>query len=213
LSKFATSPRLSFVRPAPTTPVEQPGGRTFCIQGITRREALLHEAAAVLDVLPGPDEALHALITGRYDLMHLIVALLGKLGPAKHVRIATLSYNGRNLAEMFGILDVDAPPSLTLLCSAFFRDHNRELWEETLVGFREHKQRTASGRTHAKVVTLETVAGVKLVIEGSANLRSNSNREQVAIIDAPGLHDWHSSWIDEMVSQHEGENDAEESQG
>jgi hypothetical protein len=36
-----------------------------------RRAAQLKEAADVLSCLPGPGEALHALMTGRYDLMHL----------------------------------------------------------------------------------------------------------------------------------------------
>lgn len=128
---------------------------------------------------------------------------------ARAVRIATLSYNGRNLQEMFGVLDGPDPPRLTLLCSAFFRDHNRELWEETVEGFRERGQRAAAARTHAKVITLETASGGKLALEGSANLRSNSNREQFALVHDPALHDWHAGWIDDMVSKHEGENDAD----
>jgi hypothetical protein len=57
--------------------------------------------------------------------------------PARAVRIATLSSNSRNLQEMFGILDGPSPPALTLICLCFFRDHNRELWEESLERFRE----------------------------------------------------------------------------
>src|ERR1700722_1305929 len=90
---------------------------------LARRPAMLKEADAVLTVLPAPGEALHALITGRYDLLHLVVNLLDRLGHAPAVRIATLSYNGRNLAEMLRLLDEGKVGSLTLLCSAFFRDH------------------------------------------------------------------------------------------
>jgi hypothetical protein len=168
---------------------------------------MLHEAAGVLTALPEPGEALHSLITGRYDLMHLLVVLLGKVGPARHVRIATLSYNGRNLSEMFHILDGPNPPRLTLLCSCFFRDHNHELWEETIEGFRERGQRAAAARTHAKVITIEAASGVKLALEGSANLRSNGNREQFLLANDASLHDWHAAWIDDLVSKHEPEND------
>jgi hypothetical protein len=111
--------------------------------------------------------------------------------------------------EMLGVMDGPNPPRLTLLCSAFFRDHNKELWEETLEGFRERGQRCAAARTHAKVITLELASGAKLALEGSANLRSNSNREQFALIHDAGLHDWHGRWIDDLVAQHEGENDAD----
>jgi hypothetical protein len=204
VSRFTNLPRPSFTRPA--GPDEKDPGRTI-VRGMTRRTAMLHEAQAVLGFLPDPGEALHALITGRYDLMHLLVCLLGKMGPARAVRIATLSFNGRNLQEMFGILDGPNPPCLTLLCSAFFRDHNRELWEEAIEGFRERRQRAAAARTHAKVITLQTAAGGKLVLEGSANLRSNGNREQFLLANDAGLHDWHAAWIDDLVSKHEGEND------
>ena len=157
-------------------------------------------------MLPAAGEAVHALITGRFDLMHLVVAVLEKIGPADAVRIATLSYNGRNLSEMVRLLDEGKTKTLTLLCSSFFRDHNKELWTETLDEFRERKQRAAAARSHAKVVTIEMAAGVKLVVEGSANLRSNSNREQIALLRHDGLHDWHGAWIDALVAQHEGEN-------
>jgi hypothetical protein len=174
---------------------------------------MLHEAAAVLTHLPAPGEALHALITGRYDLMHLLVCLLDRLGPARHVRIATLSFNARNLMEMLGILDGPTPPRLTLLCSAFFRDHNRELWEETLAEFRDRGQRCAAARTHAKVITLDLASGVKLALEGSANLRSNGNREQFLLVNDAALHDWHAAWIDELVTLHEPENDRDGESG
>ena len=63
-----------------------------------RRTAQLAEAAAVVDVLPGPGESLHALMTGRYDLLTLAVAIIGKLGVVSDLHIATLAYsNRRNL--------------------------------------------------------------------------------------------------------------------
>ncbi len=170
-----------------------------------RRTAMLGQAAEVLAVLPGPGETLHALMTGRYDLMHLIAALVTHLGDVQSLRIATLSYNGRNLAEMVALLDSGAIHSLTLLCSAFFRDHNKELWQETLDDFRERGQRAAAARSHAKVVTVATASGRRLSLEGSANLRTNSNREQFSLTDDAALHDWHAAWIDQLVSQHEGD--------
>jgi hypothetical protein len=93
---------------------------------------------------------------------------------------------------------------LTLLCSSFFRDHNKALWDETLEGFRERGQRAAAARTHAKVITLEMASGGKLAPEGSANLRSNGNREQFLLANDAGLHDWHARWIDKLVAPHEG---------
>src|SRR5262245_23010795 len=142
MSRFANLPRPSFNR-RPGADEKAPGG--LVCQGMTRRAAMLDEAREVLGVLPGPGEALHAVITGRYDLMHLLVCLLEQLGPARHVRIATLRYNGRNLQEVFAILDPHGAPALTLPCSAFFRDHNKGLWGETVQGFRERGHRRGAG--------------------------------------------------------------------
>ena len=145
--------------------------------------------------------------------MHLITALVTHLGDVQAMRIATLSYNGRNLAEMVALLDSGAVKSLSLLCSSFFRDHNKELWEETLSDFRERGQRAAAARTHAKVVTVATAAGRRLSLEGSANLRTNSNREQFALTEDAAIHDWHAAWIDGMVAQHEGNESDDPSAG
>jgi hypothetical protein len=170
-----------------------------------RRTVMLGQAAEALTVLPTEGETLHALITGRFDLMHLITALVTHLGGVETMRIATLSYNGRNLAEMTALLDSGAVKSLTLLCSSFFRDHNKELWEETLSDFRDRGHRAAAARSHAKVVTVATADGRRFSLEGSANLRTNSNREQFCLTNDAAIHDWHATWIDELVTAHEGD--------
>jgi hypothetical protein len=170
-----------------------------------RRTAQLAEAADALTVLPADGDTVYALMTGRYDLMHLLVCLIDRLGAVEAMRIATLSFNARNLAEMVRLLDSGAVRRLSLLCSAFFRDHNTELWEETLADFRDRGQRAAAARSHAKVVTFAFASGLRLTVEGSANLRSNGNREQVLLADGAGLHDWHARWINDLVTQHEGE--------
>jgi hypothetical protein len=198
---FGAAPRVSFGG--------RPKGDGLPAQHIgkaaARRTAQLAEAADALAVLPPAGETTHALMTGRYDLMHLLVCLIDRLGTVEAMRIATLSYNARNLTEMVRLLDSGAVQRLTLLCSAFFRDHNGELWEETLEDFRERGERAAAARSHAKVVTFAFASGQRLTMEGSANLRSNGNREQFLLADGTDLHDWHAQWIDDMVTQHEGD--------
>ncbi len=177
------------------------------VKATAKRLAMLYEAEGVLHHLPGPGEALHAIMTGRYDLMHLLVVLIDRVGPVKLLRVATLSYNGRNLAEMVRLLDAGKVESITLLCSSFFRDHNKKLWETTLEEFRNRGSRSAASRSHCKVVTLETTAGDKYALEGSPNLRSNSNWEQFALYHDHALADWHARWIDELVNKHAAQAD------
>jgi hypothetical protein len=169
-----------------------------------RRAAGIREAAETLNYLPGPGESLHALATARMDLTDVVNALVERLGRCDQLRIATLGYNSRNLRTMLRWMDSQAVGELTLLASLFFRAHNGELWEHTLEDFRQRRQRAACCYSHAKVVTLSFASGERLSIEGSANLCGNgSGREQFALIHDVGLHDFHATWIGEMVSKHE----------
>jgi hypothetical protein len=199
------APRLSFNRRPAGDGLPAP----HVARAAARRQAQLAEADDALAVLPGPGEAVHCLMTGRYDLMHVIVRLIDKMGAVEALRLATLCYNGRNLAEMVRLLDSGAVRRLTLLCSSFFRDHNKGLWAATLEELRPRGGRAAAGRSHAKVVTFAFASGRRLTLEGSANLRSNANREQLLIADGAGLHDWHAAWIEDMVTAHDGEADGQ----
>ena len=143
-------------------------------------------------------------MTGFYDLMHLLVAVIDRIGPLRSLRIATLSYNTRNLHELSRLIRDKKVERLSLVTSCFFRDHNRDLWDRTLTDFAAYDPapRVAAARSHAKVVTMETLSGVYYSLEGSANLRTNRNREQFALFCDRTLHDWHAHWIDEMVETH-----------
>jgi hypothetical protein len=164
---------------------------------------MLREARQVLNVMPGPGESLHAVQSGRYDLANVVDVILERLGTAAALRIATLSFNRRNVQRMAAWTESRAAQRLTLLCSSFFYEHNPELFQEA------HQilappHRLAASRNHCKVIAFDFATGDKLVLEGSANLRTNGNREQFCLIHDAALHDWHGRWIDAEVSRNEG---------
>jgi hypothetical protein len=169
-----------------------------------KRTAKLAEAKEILGRLPGPGgESLHLLMTGRYDLMHLLLVIFHqRKEPIEHLRIATLSFNKRNLAELLELLDSGKVRQFSFLYSRFFREHSTEVAKLTVAELRKRGQRVASARSHAKVVCLEWQGGDVLVLEGSANLRSNSNQEQLAIFTDRDLFAFHSNWIDGMIETH-----------
>ncbi len=211
MSRFASIPRPTFGRKV-SADEKTPAGAVCIARAAARRTIMLKEASEVIAHLPAEGEALHC-ITGRFDALFLLTALLDKLGTAAAVRIATLSFNGRNLQELLRLLDDGQVSRISVLCSAFFKAHNHELYNEALEGFRERGQRIAAGRNHAKIITVELVAGGKVTAHGSANLRTNSNAEQVAIERSVTLHDFYSKYIDAEVARHEPENDQGEQQG
>jgi hypothetical protein len=170
-----------------------------------RRAAGIAEAAATLAHLPGPGEALHAIMTARLDMTDVLNALLEKLGRCEKARIATLGYNRRNFKAMLRWLDAGQIGALTLVASIFFRSHNGALWEETLAELRQRGSRAACCPSHCKVMALQFVDGTRFAVEGSANLCSNgSARENFCVVNDVALHDWHARWIESLVAKHAG---------
>jgi len=203
---FSAIPRPAFGRHAQHVAENQPPV-VLSVKTAARRAMMFKEAKELLAQLPGPGEAVHAIMTGRYDLTLLLVALLD-LHPAacRRLRIATLCYNRRNAAELLGLLESKKVGALTLLASSFFRDHNKELDEWFRGELAEFPgSTTAVARSHCKVVCFDFADGVGLVMEGSANLRTNGNREQLFLCHDRALHDWHAQWIDATVNLYETE--------
>lgn len=154
--------------------------------------------------IPDIGESIHCLMTGTYDLCQVITATANRITDLKHLRIATLCFSKRNIAELIGILDIkrDKQPALTILVSVFFKNHNKELYEHATEELAEFPNtQLAAARSHCKVACFEFGNRDGLVFEGSANLRNNRNREQLTAIRDRNLHDWHAGWIDEMVKQ------------
>jgi hypothetical protein len=170
-------------------------------QAAARRMRMLREARDVLDALPSPGEATHTVVSGRFDMCLLLVAVLDLLpAPCRHLRVATLSFAKRNCTELLGLLETKKVARLTLLCSSFFVAHNRELYEwfaGELRGF--PGSRVAHARSHCKVFIIDAGDEHSLTIESSANLRQNSNREQATLFNDAALARWHARWVDELV--------------
>jgi hypothetical protein len=158
-------------------------------------------AAELLPNLPEPGESIHVVMTGTFDLCQVLASVIGRLPHCRHIRIATLCYSRRNAVELLGLLESRPTLNVTLLVSDFFKGHNKELHEWFAEELREHSSaRLAAARSHAKVVCFDIGPGDGLVFEGSANLRTNGNLEQLTAIRCRELHDWHAEWIDRMVN-------------
>jgi hypothetical protein len=163
------------------------------------RLAALAEARAVLHELPAAGESLHAIMTGRYDMVDLVDALLERSGPVREMRIATLAFALRNVDRIQAWLAAGKVNRLTLLCSLYFQAHNRPIFQ-AMQEVLTPPHRLAASRNHCKVICLDCPDTGKWIIEGSANLRTNSNEEQFALFRDPGLCEWHSAWIEDRVS-------------
>lgn len=193
---------ISPIRFGPAPPIEDDGPgadvpRAVKARDLSRRQAALREAADILTELPDEGEALHCLQTGRYDLSDVIALLLDKYGVCDRLTIATLAFSSRNARQVVGWIDHGLVRQVTILVSEFFRQNSGGAYDELLTALSErgpgHTLR--ADRNHAKIVCFEFASGARLVIEGSANLRSNGNRENLTLFNDKNLCEYHAAWI------------------
>lgn len=166
-----------------------------------RRQRMVKAAAELCPVLPEPGEHVHCLMTGYFDLAQVLADVARRTSP-RAVRIATLCWSKRNVPDLAAVMAAAGGAPLVLVVSDYFRAHNKEL-----VNFTRDQLAPFGGvrivpcRSHAKVTTFDLGPGDGLVFEGSANLRTNRNQEQLTIIRDRGVHDWHAAWIDRLARE------------
>jgi hypothetical protein len=198
---FTAIARPAFGRAAQHSPTQTP----YEAKAEAKYRRAAKTAAELLPDLPERGEVVHALMCGTFDLCQVITATVPRLPALRHLRIATLCYSKRNIVELCSLLDTRKGLGLTLLVSSFHREHNKELHEWAvgeLTAFPGVK--VAAARSHCKVVTFDIADDDALVFEGSANLRTNKNREQLTVFRDRALATWHAEWIDELVSADNG---------
>jgi hypothetical protein len=190
-------------RDRPASAGDRQGRRAFLGRIHRRRFACLKAAAEAVDALPEEGQTLHAVMSGFYDLMHLLIVLLDRFAvPCERMGVATLSLSRRNVQEMVALYDAGKVRRLDLLTSDFFRKHDDDIFAELVQEFHQRGQRVAAARSHAKVVTLALADGRRYVLEGSANLRTNKNLEQFALTQGTDLHGFYDTWLRSMVDAH-----------
>jgi len=180
-------------------------GQTFLSHVTARRLAAVKRAGEVLTVLPGEGESLHCILLGYFDLLNVVLALLDRAGsPCSVLRIATLSFSKRNVAELAGLLDAGAVKTLDLLTSHFQKEHDGEILAVALEELSAKRgQRVAAARSHCKLICIALEDGRRYTIEGSANLRTSRNQEQFALSRDAALWGFYDAWLASMVKDHE----------
>jgi hypothetical protein len=206
---FPTPPPVSFTTGFPGLPSGQKArpedapSRASEFRATLRRKAQLKKAADMVPHLPAPGESLHALLTGYFDFALVLTCVLRSRGvPCEALRVATLSFSKRNVQEMAHWLDEGLVKRLVLLSSDFMKEGNPATYYGAVKELAEGRGQTvAAARCHAKVATLSFEDGLRLVFEGSMNLSTNRNIEQMAVINDAGLHDWHAGWIEQKARE------------
>ena len=157
------------------------------------RELLTHLPAAA-------DDRTHAVLRGDFVLCDIIPAIIAARGHCPHLRIATLGLSAANADALACLVERGHVAALTLLVSLYFAQVDKATVFRAVAARLEGLTRLIVARNHAKIICLPNLAGDHFVIEGSANLRSSDNIEQIVITNDPETHRFHAEWIDHLAA-------------
>ena len=110
----------------------------------------------------------------------------------KRMVISTLSMSENNVDSLANLMNTGYVDALDLIVSDYFFSHERRnlvpyLYQEL---DKDDRFQFAAASTHCKLCLIETHCGLKIVMHGSANLRSSSNIEHICIEESPELYDF-----------------------
>ena len=168
---------------------------------IDNRRKQIAKAVDLLAPLPERDHVLHCLLGDDFNAWEVVPAIIALQGiPAARLMIATLSFNKlaiNNLAELVksGFIN-----SCDLICSHYFQATDKATYRAGRKALEEVGARISYTRSHAKILALD-FGDDCFVVEGSANLRSCYNVEQITLTNSPALFKFHANWIKDAVDK------------
>lgn len=121
-----------------------------------------------------------------------------------HLHIATLGLSTANAEQLAGLRASHEVEAITLVCSHYFAQVDKVTTFREVMARLGELARIIVTRCHAKVICLPTASGDSYTIEGSANLRSSDNTEQVLITNCPDTLRFHRDWMEELAESHAG---------
>lgn len=154
------------------------------------------------DVFSG--ERIFAIVSGAFIFGDIIEALLEE-NPSEFIEeitLSTLSINIENIGSLRNIVEMKQCNKINLIVSDYYYAHNRQniefIYEEL---DRNNNFRLGVAGIHTKMILMRMKSGKKIVIHGSANLRSSSSMEQIMIETSDELYDFSYEFHDAIINK------------
>lgn len=148
-------------------------------------------------------EAIHALLSGNFIFGDFFEALAVQQNVLiDDITLSTLSLGMENVDSFHNLLAGDYLKSLNIIVSDYFWSHNRQNapYIYNKLDINNMFQLAVSG-THTKV-TLIKIGDKKIVVTGSANLRSSRSIEEITVQANAELYDFHMEWHQEILREY-----------
>lgn len=146
-----------------------------------------------------------AIVSGSFIFGDFIEAfMIHNKCVAKRMVITTLSLSQENIDSLATLLEKGYIEQLDVIVSDYFYSHERHqlipyMYHELDI---DNKFQLSVGFVHTKTVHLETLGGKKIVIHGSANLRTSGNCEQFTIEENPELFDFYEERFRPIIERY-----------
>ena len=154
----------------------------------------------------GPGERANVIVGGAFIFGDFIEAyVVGHNIKIHKMTISTLSMSQDNVDSLANLLNGGFVDKLNLIISHYFFSHERNLlvpyiYQTLDIG---NRFQLAVAGCHTKTCTFDTLGGKKIVMHGSANLRSSNNVEQFTIEDNPGLFDFYGEYQNRIIDKYQ----------
>lgn len=145
----------------------------------------------------------HLVMSGNFIFGDIFEALAVKENILfDDLTISTLSISKDNVDSFHNLIAGDYCHSLNLIVSDYFWSHNRQNapYIYNKLDINNMFQLAVAG-THTKI-TLIRIGDKKIVIKGSANMRSSRCVEEATIETCADLYDFHKQWHDEILKNY-----------
>lgn len=160
-------------------------------------------ARPIISLLPvDPDDRLHCMLRGDFVLCDLIPLIIAHRGACPHLRVATLGLSAANAEQLANLHAGGLIARITLVASHYFQQVDKTTTFQQVQSILAGRAELVICRSHAKVILIPTTSGDFYVLEGSANLRSSDNLEQMLVTNDQETHDFHASWIDALATEY-----------
>ena len=177
---------VRYMRPRPT---RMP---TACVR-YDNAEALARELRLTEGV------RIDCMLSGSFIFGDFIEAFLREKNcKAVTMTIGTLSRSRENVDSLYLLMTKGFVDNLRLMVSDYFYGHERRdivpyIYKRLDIG---NRFQMGVARVHTKSCHFRSLGGTKIVMHGSANLRSSGNVEQLTIEEDPALYDFYEETYD-----------------
>lgn len=158
------------------------------------------------DIVIEKESRYFIIINGSFIAGDFIEALVVKNNwHVKNMTVSTLSLSENNVDSFANLLNGKYLDNLNLIVSDYFFSHERHNLVPYIYKQLDNQERgnfqLAVAMTHCKTTNIETHCGLKIVIHGSANLRSSANIEQLMIEENDVLYDFNEEYQQNIIEK------------